>query len=93
MQLGLLWGPSLERIGIQQTTDEVGKGKSVVHFYALLVHMFRGIKAPLASVDLALLHVLPRHRIASDDLRQRCGLKILFARLLFRTMLPRVLLH
>jgi len=32
MQLGLLWRPSFERVDVQETSDEVDKGNSVVHF-------------------------------------------------------------
>lgn len=45
------------------------------------------------SLHLVLLHSLPGHRVRSDDIWQPCLLKVLLARLLFRTMLPRILLH
>lgn len=43
------------------------------------------------SLDLGLLHILPRHWIAPNDFFQRGSLEILFARLFFRVMFAGVL--
>lgn len=53
----------------------------------------RSIWPALTSIDLTLLHILPWHRIGSDDLWEGRCLEIFLAWLLFGPMLSRVLLH
>lgn len=50
-------------------------------------------KIERTSVDLALLHVLSRHRVRLDDVRQSVGLEILLARLFLSATFSGVLLH
>ena len=47
----------------------------------------------LTPINLRLLHVLARHRVRLDDLRQRIRLEVLLAWLLLDPTLSRVLLH
>lgn len=45
------------------------------------------------SINLALLHVLARHRVRLDDVRKRVGLEVPLAGLLLGVVLSSILLH
>lgn len=55
--------------------------------------LYTGSQRQLTSIDLRLLHVLPRQGVRLDDFGQRSCLEVPLARLFLRAVLSRVLLH
>lgn len=89
MQLGLLWGPPLERVDRQQTTHEVNECNAVVQLYtdwlgdSPVSRKHQG----LTSLHLCLLHIFAWHRVAPYNFLQGRRGEVFFAWLLLGVVL------
>lgn len=77
MKLGLVGGPTFDRIQVQESLQKVDKRLPIHHFF----------------FNFSLSHALLHHGVAVDNVGEGGGLEVSFARLLHNVVFSRIGLH